>query len=470
MISETKLADQLYYNYESFIEATLQNRRFKHSEILPLINNLKNKDIFTVTKTGKSTEGRDIFLITAGTGKTKIFLWSQMHGNESTATMAIFDILNFLSSDNNFEKVKTELLKKLTIYFMPMVNPDGAEYFQRRNSLGIDINRDAAKLESKEGKLLQKIFTKINPHFGFNLHDQSTAYSAGKSFKPATISFLAPPADKNRKMTPGRKKAALLIGKLYNEISAYIPGHIGKYSDEFEPRAFGDNFQKAGTSTILIESGGWKNDPEKMFIRKINFIAILTALYSISFKSWKNEKLETYDKIPFNEELLKDIIIRNLSLVKGGKRVLVDIGLKLQEVNIRNSKSFYIKSEIEDIGDLSVFYGYDDHDFKGMTVEYGKTFPKKFNSIEEIKEIDFFALYKNGYTNVFVKKAENLEFSEFPINIIKSGEEITDNTWLEKPANLVFRKNGTTKYVMVNGFLVNVNSQTGQIMNGLVHC
>lgn len=142
----------------------------------------------------------------------------------------------------------------------------------------------------------------------------------------------------------------------------------------------------------------------------------------------------------------------------------------MKEVNIRKSKSFYIKSEIEDIGDLSVFYGYDDHDFKGMTVEYGKTFPKKFNSMEEIKEIDFFALYKKGYTNVFVKKAENLEFSEFPINIIKSGEEITDNTWLEKPANLVFRKNGTTKYVMVNGFLVNVNSQTGQIMNGLVHC
>jgi hypothetical protein len=470
MISETELADQLYYNYENFVEATLLNRRFKHSEILPLINNLKNKDIFTVTKAGNSTEGRNIYLISAGTGKTKVFLWSQMHGNESTATMAIFDIFNFFSSGNNFEKVKTELLKKLTIYFMPMVNPDGAEYFQRRNSLGIDINRDASKLESKEGKLLQKIFTKISPHFGFNLHDQSTAYSAGKSFKPATISFLAPPANESRKMTPGGKKAALLIAKLYKEISTFIPGHIAKYSDEFEPRAFGDNFQKAGTSTILIESGGWKHDPEKMFVRKINFITILTALYSIASKCWKNEKIETYEKIPFNEEILKDIIIRNLSLVKSGKRVLVDIGLKLEEINIKNSRSFYIKSEIEDIGDLSVFYGYEDHDFKGMTVEYGKTFPKKFNSLEEIKKIDFFSLYKNGYTNVVVKKNVDLEFSELPINIIKSGEKITNKNWLEKPANLVFRKNGSTKYIMVNGFLVNVNSQTGQIMNGLVYC
>ena len=51
-------------------------------------------------------------------------------------------------------------------------------------------------------------------------------------------------------------------------LSDFIPGHIGRYSDDYEPRAFGDNFQTWGTSTILIETGGWKGDPEKQFLRK----------------------------------------------------------------------------------------------------------------------------------------------------------------------------------------------------------
>ncbi len=131
-----------------------------------------------------------------------------------------------------------------------------------------------------------KYFKELKADFGFNLHDQSTRYSVGKTFKPATISFLAPPFDEKRKMNAVRKNAAKLISKLYKTLSVYIPGHIAKYSDEYEPRAFGDLSQKFGTSTILIESGGWKNDPEKQFIRKLNFISLFSSFKSIAEKSY----------------------------------------------------------------------------------------------------------------------------------------------------------------------------------------
>ncbi len=73
-----------------------------------------------------------------------------------------------------------------------MLNPDGADRFRRRNDLDIDINRDALRLQFPESKILRKIQLETKPKFAFNLHDQSTRYTAGNGYKVATISFLAP--------------------------------------------------------------------------------------------------------------------------------------------------------------------------------------------------------------------------------------------------------------------------------------
>jgi len=70
-----ELAWNLYHSYENFKEKSLINRRFKHSNIVPLIEQLKNNKIFGVNKVGKSVEGRDIYLISMGSGKKKVFLW-----------------------------------------------------------------------------------------------------------------------------------------------------------------------------------------------------------------------------------------------------------------------------------------------------------------------------------------------------------------------------------------------------------
>src|SRR4051794_19474957 len=69
-------------------EKTITNRRFKHSNIVPLIEKLRNNSQFEVSKVGLSTQGRDIYRVKIGKGKTKVLLWSQMHGDEPTATMA----------------------------------------------------------------------------------------------------------------------------------------------------------------------------------------------------------------------------------------------------------------------------------------------------------------------------------------------------------------------------------------------
>jgi len=456
----------LYQSYDRYKEKSLTHRRFKHADIIPLIDKLKHKSGYTVKVVGKSVEGRELKLITIGKGKTKIFMWSQMHGDEPTATAALFDIFNFINDTTNKEYCKA-LFERVTLYFLPMVNPDGAERFKRRNFYDIDLNRDASRLQCPEAVILKSVFDSLKADFGFNLHDQSHRYSVGNSFRTATISFLAPAYNYEKDFNNVRGKAVQLIGNMYQVLSQFIPGHIAKYSDEYEPRAFGDNFQKWGTSTILIESGGWKDDPEKQFIRKLNFIALLSAFKSIAEESYLKTSSEIYESIPFNDKYILDVILRNLTVRNGKKQIKIDIGINLDEFEGPNEKKIYYRSQVDDLGDLSVFYAYKDYDFNGYTIERASIFEDKIFSLKELENYDFYKLYSKGYSTILVKKLPDEKFTKFPINLaIKNRIDTTIN--IGEPANFILKKDGKIEYIIINGFLQRIEKNRKFEGNGLV--
>lgn len=334
--------------YHNFKEKKLKDRFFKHSDNLALFAKLS--PAFKLTPLGNSVRGKSINLITWGNGETKIMLWSQMHGDEATGTMALFDLLNFLQIENdNLVKLIEQECK---LYIIPMVNPDGAEQFTRRNALQIDINRDYLTVVSPEAKILKQCRADLKPHFGFNLHDQNTLWSVNQTFKPATLSFLAPATDYTLSVNKTRKSAMLVIADIFKDLNNLLPNQIGLFDDEFEPRAFGDNFQQAGTATILIEAGGFKNDYEKQDIRKYYFAAILSGLTSIASKSYLKQDLANYLIIPKNTKQLFHILIKNVIL----NTYKTDIGINYEETIINNGLNATKIYKIEDIGDLS-FYG-----------------------------------------------------------------------------------------------------------------
>lgn len=471
MAQEKQIAWDLYHSYENFKEKSLTNRRFKHSDIVPLIEQLQNKNNFKVDKVGKSVEGRDIYLISMGSGKTKVFLWSQMHGDEPTATAALFDMFNFFSDDHAFPEFKKFLLSNLSIFIIPMLNPDGSEEFQRRNIVEIDLNRDVLRQQTPEAKILKEVFDSLKADFGFNLHDQGRDYSAGNSFNPASISFLAPSPDYEKSLTPPREKAMKLIGNMVTVLNEFIPGHIAKYSDDYEPRAFGDNFTKWGTGVVLLESGGWRGDREKQFLRKINYIALLSALNSIASGSYANADINVYESIPQNEKFMMDVILRNLKIKKDDKDYVIDIGINFDEVNINDAKDFYLKAEIEDVGDLSVFAGYEEFDLSGYTVEPGKTKPKPYLSLEELEKINPVQLYNEGYTNAILNNASfQGEYSHLPFNIVFNREAIPESKIKpEESPNFIITKYNKVKFVVVNGFLIDIEKADSWSGNSIVY-
>ena len=283
-------------------ETSLFGKWIRHQDILPLLDKLPST--FQKSEVGSSVEGRSISTLTFGNGPKRVFIWSQMHGNESTGTKALFDLLNLLNSDSEISKI---IANGCTLTFLPLLNPDGAERYTRVNANEVDLNRDAVHLSQVESKILRKVLEDVHPQFCFNLHDQRTIFGVEGTKNTATLSFLAPSEEVTKKITEGRKETMNVIVAMNQLVQQIIPNHIGRYTDEFYPTATGDNFQKLGYNTILIESGHYPDDYVREKSRENTFYALLQGIYHIAVSDSFSDYKE-YFSIPNNDKLFLDVI------------------------------------------------------------------------------------------------------------------------------------------------------------------
>ncbi len=330
--------------YSIIKENKIHGKWVKIEDIKPLYNKLDES--ISKELLGVSEQGREIFKLKFGTGRKRILIWSQMHGNESTGTKAVFDLLNFIKQNINDDIVKT-IYTNCTIEIIPMLNPDGALAYTRVNANNIDLNRDVVDLEACESKLLRKELDDFNPQFCFNLHDQRTIFGVKGTNKPATISFLAPSEEKTRKITEGRKETMNVIVSMNELLQKIIPNHVGRYTDEFYPTATGDNFQKLGHNTILIEAGHYPNDYEREEVRKFNFYALLQGIYHIAINT-EFKVYKPYFNIPNNVKSFFDTIHR----FKNKK----DVGFLYVDSVIGNQLISKLKKE--KVGGLEAHFGH----------------------------------------------------------------------------------------------------------------
>jgi len=293
--------------YSEIKEKSLFGKWITFNDIEPLYLSLS--DVISSEILGTSEENRPIYRLKLGNGKKKILIWSQMHGNESTGTKAVFDFLNYIKKYKN-NNIVQNILKECTIEIIPMLNPDGALAYTRVNANNVDLNRDAVAKIAKESNLLRSVLDGFNPKFCFNLHDQRTIFGVEGTKNPATISFLAPSEEVTRKITEGRKETMNIIVAMNKLLQQIIPNHVGLYTDEFYPTATGDNFQKLGHNCVLIEAGHYPDDYDREETRKFNFYALLQGIYHIA-KNTDFKEYQSYFEIPQNNKSFFDVIHRN---------------------------------------------------------------------------------------------------------------------------------------------------------------
>jgi hypothetical protein len=391
-----------------------------------------------------------------------------MHGNESTATMSLFDLFNFLEATGDaFDEHRQVLKSNLQIKFIPMLNPDGADAFKRRNALDIDLNRDAISQISPEAVILKSIRDAFEPEFGFNLHDQQIYYNVDKTPKQATISVLSPGYNYERDVNEVRARAMKAIVGMNEVLQQVIPGGVGKYDDGFEPRAFGDNIQKWGTSTILIESGGYVGDPEKQFIRKLNFMIILNALHQIALKGYEAYSVDQYFEIPDNGFQLMDLILQEVQVPVEGEWYPIDIAIRRRESNA--DSTYYVTGSVDDLGDMQVYFGLEELDANGLRYEEGKTYDKAFESVNEITGEKALELLRSGYSAVKVQNGDPGDLHNLPLIVLKSRDEFMGGWQTGSNPTFFLKQDDSLKYALINGYLIDLQNPQDQLLKQRIY-
>jgi len=285
-----------------------------HLEVLAA----RHPEALRLEEVGRSVAGRPIHLLTLGSGPLTILLWSQMHGDEPSATPALLDIADYLLRHAE-EPEAAAILEGTTLRIVPMLNPDGAELYQRRNLQGIDINRDALNLATPEGRLLKHLRDQYEPMLGFNLHDQNRRTAVGDTGLVAANAVLAVAGDEANTLTPGRSRAKRACAAITTALAPFMPGRMARYDEDWSPRAFGDNITAWGTPVVLIESGGLPAGHDFTELTRLNFVAILSVLGDLVHNDLADHDPQIYEDLPRNNsDVWTDVAIRGGTVVQPG--------------------------------------------------------------------------------------------------------------------------------------------------------
>lgn len=134
---------------------------------------------------GLSRYGNRIPLVAIGDGDTRVMVVCRQHGPETTSTEAMLEYMNEIGG--------LPIRKKVKLFIIPVVNPDGAKNYERlcrKNKTRLftsyaarsnhpyigDINRDHKKRKTTEAQAIYNTVKRVQPKLIIDLHNFYSAY------------------------------------------------------------------------------------------------------------------------------------------------------------------------------------------------------------------------------------------------------------------------------------------------------
>ena len=349
--------------HDAYCLPALPRRTFTHGELWALFGTLLDEaGGVSREEFGRSAEDRPLYAVRFGGGPVRVLLFSQMHGDEPSHTMGLADLFAYFAREPDDERV-SRLAAALTVVAVPMLNPDGAERFVRTNAQGIDINRDARAWASPEMRAFRDLHDGFRPDFVLNLHDQDSRKRIGKSQRLTALALLATPGGPELEDDEQRIRGKRLCGAIRQAAEALVDGHVARFPDEFHPGGSGEFTQRAGAVSVLVECGFWPDDPEKQFLRKLSFVALLGALEALADGSWERVPVDVYESLEENDTDVFDLLIRGGTVVVPGlEPFCADVGCNFAApLDLRDGT-------IAAVGDLADYAAREEVDAEGLFV------------------------------------------------------------------------------------------------------
>ncbi|MFA1820114.1 M14 family zinc carboxypeptidase [Virgibacillus oceani] len=283
---------------------------------------------------GVSEAGRDLYVAKIGNGDKDIWVQGRIHGNEPYGTNGTLRIIENLieEKDSSYE----EMMEELTIHFIPMYNPDGAERNERGTRIldpetGVfgpqqDLNRDwhEDRFNMVETASYFEYWASIQPEFTMDVHHHGTP-NFHESDIPVTMSLgiaLAPGGPTLPYLTNGEeyetvaKQANVLM---YDALEAYPQFTVDHYrvgqnrTGEIDHRGGissgamrgehinynGHNPDGHSNPGVFLETAGQFLDGEREPLIKQNIVALHAFLYGLaSGELYDQDPDRFYGEIP----------------------------------------------------------------------------------------------------------------------------------------------------------------------------
>ncbi|BDI30422.1 hypothetical protein CCAX7_24730 [Capsulimonas corticalis] len=133
---------------------------------------------------GTSVQGRSLWMVTLRDPSVdlsqtkKVFYLCRQHGHEPASTEAALSFAAKLVKAGPDDPL-AETLKHVTVYLVPMANPDGSEKFLRHNARDVDLNRDWLKRTQPETRAIYKAVYRLHPDLMTDQHELYPSDSRG---------------------------------------------------------------------------------------------------------------------------------------------------------------------------------------------------------------------------------------------------------------------------------------------------
>lgn len=333
--------------HEAYCLDALRTRRFTHAELWEVLGRIVDaSSVLERRGIGISAEGRPLYAVRFGEGPERVLAFSQMHGDEPTHTLALADLLCWVAREADDPRV-ARLRERVTLWAVPMLNPDGAQRFRRPNAQGIDINRDAFAWTSPELRALRGLYQRVAPGWAFNLHDQDVRTRVSQTEKLAAYALLACPSSEAGDDNDARVRAKRVAGAIRRAVEPLVRDRLTRYPDAFDGSTIGEWMQRSGAATVLLEAGFWPRDPERQYLRGVGFASLVAALEAIGDGTWREVALDAYEALPENGEDAVDLVVRGATIVVPGlEPYRADLGVKFQvPLDLEDGR-------VEEVGDL----------------------------------------------------------------------------------------------------------------------